>query len=279
MKKCSRPSPALAAALAFAIAFAPAAGKVEAQGSDPAPAHQLPPALAAGLDALRDAMYMSAPPESVETEAGRLAAALRAADLPEPERAVALARAEYYAARSWKEADKKAKAIPHYEEAIVQARAALAAGETAARIIALMKPLSELCLLKDMAFLIANGPKIGQYARRALALEPGYPAALIAIAASKAYPPAIFGGNPKEALAEMEALLASRANGAAGGNGAGFAGKPALAKDELFDLRMCAGTACEKLGRKTEAAAWFRQALELYPGNAYAREQLKKAAP
>jgi len=267
MKKCSRPGPALAAALAFAIALAPAAGKAEAQGTEPAPPYQLPPAIAAGMDALRDAMYMSAAPESVEAEAGRLAAALRAASLPEAERALALARAEYYAARSWKEADKKAKAIPHYEEAIVQARAALAAGETAARVIALMKPLSELCLLKDMAFLVANGPKIGQYAKRALVLEPGYPAALIAIGASKAYPPAIFGGNPKEGLAEMEALLAGRSNGAG------------LTKDELFDLRMCAGTACEKLGRKAEAAAWFRQALELYPGNAYAREQLRRVAP
>lgn len=265
MKKRLRPGPALAAALALAFALA-AAGNAEAQGTDATQA------LAAGMDALRDAMYMSAAPETVESEAGRLAAALRSAGLPETERALALARAEYYAARSWKEADNKAKAIPHYEEAIVQARAALAAGETAARIIALMKPLSELCLLKDMAFLVANGPKIGQYAKRALALEPGNPAALIAIAASKAYPPAIFGGNPKQALAEMEALLA-RQSGAVREPGAG------LAKDELFDLRMCAGTACEKLGRKAEAAAWFRQALELYPGNAYAREQLKKAAP
>ncbi len=222
------------------------------------------------MDALRDAMYMSQSPETVESEAGRLTAALRSANLPEAERALALARAEYYAARSWKEAEDKAKAIPHYEEAIVQARAALAVGETAARLIALMKPLSELCLLKDMAFLVVNGPKIGQYAKRALVLEPGYPAAVIAIAASKAYPPAIFGGNPKEALAEMEALSA---------NGAGLANGTGLAKDELFDLRMCAGTACEKLGRKAEAAAWFRKALELYPGNTYAREQLKKAAP
>jgi Flp pilus assembly protein TadD len=38
-------------------------------------------------------------------------------------------------------------------------------------------------------------------------------------------------------------------------------------------------TAYEKLGRKAEAAAWYRQALELYPTNAYARDQLKKAAP
>lgn len=273
MKKCRRPGPALAA-IAFALTFSPAAGKAAAQvpgaatpppaQTSPAQPNALPQAIAAALDSLRDAMYMSAAPENVESEAGRLEAALRAAGLPEAELALALARAEYYAARAWKETDNKAKAIPRYEAAIAQARAALAAGETAARVVALMKPLSELCLLKDMAFLVANGPKVGQYARRALALEPGCPAALIALAAAKAYPPAIFGGNPKEALAEMEALLAARAD---------------LAKDELFDLRACAGTACEKLGRKAEAAAWFRQALELYPGNAFAREQLKKVAP
>lgn len=248
-----------AAALALALAFGFAAGKVEAQGSDP-------------LDVLRDAMYLSAAPEIVESEAGRLEAALRAENLTATELALALARAEYYAARAWKDAENKTKAIPHYEEAIAQARAALAAGETAPRLMALMKPLSELCLLKDMAFLIANGPKISQYARRVLALEPGHPGALTALAAAKAYPPVIFGGNPKEALAEMEALLA-RHSGAVPGDGAG------LAKDELFDLRMCAGTACEKLGRKAEAAAWYRKALELYPTNAYAREQLRKAAP
>ena len=232
----------------------------------------LPPSIIAGMEALRDAMYMSASPETIENDAERLISALRAASLSEADRALAIAGAEYYAARAWKEVENKTKAIPHYEEAIVQARAALADGETAPRIVALMKPLSELCLLKDMAFLMANGPKIGQYAKRALVLEPGYPAATIAIAASKAYPPAIFGGKPKEALSEMEAFLALQ-SGAVPGDGA------KLAKDDLFDLRMCMATAYEKLGRKAEAAAWYRQALELYPANAYARDQLKKANP
>ena len=265
MKKCSRPGPAIAAALA--IAFALSAGKAAAQAPGAMPPSQIQPALAASLEALRDAVYQSELPETIQREAERLAAAIGAAPLPEPERALALARAEYYAAQSWKEAGDKAKAIPRYEAALAQARAALAAGETATRLVALMKPLSELCLLKDMAFLVTNGPKVNQYARRALALDPGCAAAAITIAASKAYPPAIFGGNPKEAIAEMEALLAARANGAG------------LAKDDLFDLRMCVATAQEKLGRKAEAADWYRLALELYPGNAYARGQLGKVAP
>lgn len=279
MKKCCRPGPAFALALAFALAAGSAAaqapGPISPGPAQPSPAQpsQLPPVLAAGLDALRDAMYMSEAPETVQREAERLAAAIGAAPLPEPERALALARVEYYAAQSWKEAENKAKAIPRYEAAIAQARAALAAGETAARLVALMKPLSELCLLKDMAFLVTNGPKVNQYARRALALEPGCPAAAITIASSKAYPPAIFGGNPKEAIAEMEALLAASANNIARANGAG------LAKDDLFDLRMCVATAQEKLGRKAEAADWYRLALELYPGNAYARAQLGKVTP
>lgn len=262
MKKRRLPRPIRAAALTLMCALA--TGNAVAQAPSPQRPGPLPPAIATSLDALRDAMYQSEAPEAVEKAAERLATAIGEAALAPAERALALSRARYFVARSWKEVNNKAKAIPHYEEAMAQARVALAAGETPARLIALMKPLSELCLLKDMAFLIANGPKVGQYARRALALEPGYPAATIAIAASKAYPPPIFGGNPKEAIAEMEALLAARPGG--------------LGKDDLFDLRMCVATACEKLGREAEAARWFTSALELYPGNAYAKEQLRKIA-
>jgi len=36
----------------------------------------------------------------------------------------------------------------------------------------LAEPLGELSILKDLGFLIKNGPKVGQYASKALELDP-----------------------------------------------------------------------------------------------------------
>ena len=243
----------LVLALAFAVFFPPHAHA----GSDSS--------LAPSLDALRDAVYDSRPPGEVETLAQSLA---KAAESPAPDdidRTLSLSRIEYFVARSWNESGDKKKAISHFEAAVEYARLSMESGEHPAGLMALIKPLSELCLLKDMGFLVANGPKIPQIAKKILAMEPGHAGATITLSAAKAYPPAIFGGNPEEAIEELSPYLAAQGS--------------SLAKDELFDIRMCLGTAAARLNRKAEARAWFTAALELYPRNAQALRERDKAKP
>ncbi|MFA5851942.1 MAG: tetratricopeptide repeat protein [Spirochaetales bacterium] len=242
---------------ALAAASNSPAGRALPSGADPA--------FIAALYGLRDAVYQSASPDEVENAARNLAQTARAQNLGDIDENLILARIEYLTARSWNESGDKKKAIPHFEAAIRYAQLSMKSGEHPAGLMALTKALSELCVIKDLPFLMANGPKIAPNAKKILAMEPGHPGATITIAASKAYPPAIFGGNPKEAITQMIALIASHTEG--------------FEKDDLFDIRICLGTAAYKLGRKDEARFWFGAALELYPRNEYARRELEKAKP
>jgi len=252
----------------FGAKAQPLAGVLAAAPNSPA-GKALPPgvnpAFIASLYGLRDAVYQSAPPEEVESAAQSLAQAAKAQNLDAIDENLVLARIDYLAARAWNESGDKKKAIPHFEAAMRYAQSSMNSGEHPAGLMALMKALSELCVIKDLPFLMANGPKIAPYAKKILAMEPGHPGATITIASSKAYPPAIFGGNPKEAIALLTALIASHPEG--------------FEKDELFDIRACMGTAALKLGRKDEARYWFGAALELYPRNGYALRELEKAKP
>lgn len=223
------------------------------------------PGFISSLYALRDTVYNGENPADAEKKAAILLAETPRQNLDAADKNLILSRIEYLAGRSWQEHGEKKKAIPYYESAIGHAQQSMAAGEDPAGLMALTKALSELCLLKDMVFLVANGPKISENAKKILALEPSHVGARVTLAAAKAYPPAIFGGNPKEAIAQMTALLQE--------HGEGFE------KDDLFDIRTCIGTAHAKLGQKPEARFWFNKALELYPANAYAREEMEKLRP
>ena len=252
--------------LVFALVFALLCLPQALAGPDPnAAARSALDSVAASLAALRNAVYDSQPPDEVETIARSLTKVAQSPALDVIDRTLNLSQMEYFVARSWNESGDKKKAIPHFEAAIEHARISMESGEHPAGLMALTKPLSELCLLKDMGFLIANGPKISQNAKKILAMEPGHAGATIILSAAKAYPPAIFGGRPKEAIAELSAYLAAQGS--------------RLAKDELFDVRMCLGTAAAKLNRKAEARAWFTAALDLYPRNAQALRERDKAMP
>ena len=223
------------------------------------------PFIGRAVYALRDSVYMSADPESIEAQADDIIKALNspsAAALDEESRLLFIARTEFLAGRAFNEAGSKEKAIVRFESAAGHARASMALGEHIPGIMALIRPLSELCLLKGMGFLLGNGPLIPRYTQQILDMDPGHRAATIIFASSKAYPPGIFGGNPREAIALLEKLIVQHPLG--------------FEKDELFDLRACLGTAYAKLGDKAKAAQWFKSALELYPNNSYALTELER---
>jgi tetratricopeptide (TPR) repeat protein len=211
-----------------------------------------------GLGALRDAVYDSAPLGEIEAAARNAQAQAPGG----PAKELHLSAIEYFLARGYNENGDKKKAIPRFEAAIAAADRYLAGAENppVPGLLAKAKALSELAILKDVVFLVANGPKVPSLAKKILELDPANTGALLITASSKAYPPRVFGGDPKEAIRLAKEIAASRPGG--------------LAKDELFDLRACVGTAYEKSGDKDRALAWFAAALELYPHNRYASERL-----
>jgi tetratricopeptide (TPR) repeat protein len=233
------------------------AGKPLPAGTDPR--------LAAALYSLRDSVYMNESAELIEDKAEGLVKTVEspsAASLQEIDRLLLASRAEFLAGRALNEAGLKEKAIARFDAAVELAKKSLVPGDHIPGLMALIRPLSELCLLKGMGFLLSNGPLVPRYTRQILDQDPSHRAATITLASSKAYPPGIFGGNPKEAITMLEKLLSEHPEG--------------FEKDELFDLRACFGTAYAKLGDKAKAAFWFRAALEIYPGNRYAREELER---
>jgi len=220
-------------------------------------------AMSGSLRRLRDLVYDNATPDEVSRLAATLIKAAQGLSSP-AERLVAQSEIEYFAGRSWQEHGDNKKATAYFEAALKHAEQAGDIAQTAEALFAGTKALSQLVLLKGMPYLLANGPKISPNAKKVLAMEPGHPGAQIILASSKAYPPAAFGGAPKEAIKQMQDLLKSHQGG--------------FEKDILFDIRTCLGTAYSKLGDKVSASFWFRKALELYPRNDYAKTELEKLA-
>lgn len=255
--------PLCAASLAFAQAGGPAEfGHLAAAPRAPA-GSPLPPAVSreflAEFHAFRDLVYNSASRSDVAPAAAGIVATARSLPVGPVDLSLILSRIEFLDARSLKESGDKKNATLHYENALAHARASMAEGEHPAGLMALAMAVSELCLLKDMAFLVSNGPSVSKTARKALAIDPGNVRARVSLAAAKAYPPGIFGGSPPEAVAMMKALIRDKPEG--------------FERDDLFDIRVCVATAYGKMGDARMRAEWFSMALELFPANAYAREE------
>lgn len=256
-KASAQPAPAQLDAGTLISSPRSPAGRTLPAGTDPG--------FIASLYSLRDAVYEYTSPPEVENMAATITQAVQLQPFDDIDRNLVISRIEFLTAKSWNDSGDKKKAIPHFEAAIEAGQLSMAAGEHPTGLMAVTKALSELCIIKDVGFLIANGPKISQNANKILAMKPGHIGATLALAGSKAYPPSIFGGDPQGAVVMITALILNHKEG--------------FEKDELFDTRVCIGTADAKLGRKAEARFWFMAALELYPHNAYPKTELGKLKP
>jgi tetratricopeptide (TPR) repeat protein len=212
--------------------------------------------------AFRDAAYNDQTPANVQIMADALLATTSLASLPSDPRNLLVSRIEFLAGRAWQDGGDKKRAISRFEAARTASKKTGDKVMAAAIIMADTLALSELCLLKDFVFLLANGPSISPNAKKALELNPDNIRARITLASAKAYPPVIWGGDYKAAIVDMLNLI--------GAHGAGFE------KDDLFDIRVCIATAWANLKDKSEARFWFSRALDLFPGNKYANEEMGK---
>jgi tetratricopeptide (TPR) repeat protein len=228
----------------------------------PFPKGMMPPEVEAFLE-LRDNVYENAAPESVEAQAVSLLKRLSSLPVSISNQALLEARIAYLVGRAWNDHKDKNKAIPWFERAVEAAQRMInLEGETPTALVVLAEPLGELSILKDLGFLIKNGPKVGQYASKALELDPKNIKAWLLKASALAYPPPIWGGNYKKALETYASVLLIAQNG--------------LPKDVLFDLRVGIATAYSNLKLSEHAKWWFDAALLLYPKNLYAKSELEK---
>ncbi len=176
-----------------------------------------------------------------------------------------LSRVEYLMARACQSREDLQEAARHYEKGLKLSEASMRNGEFSEGWRMMSENLGQLCVLKwklpkGLGFLIANGPKVKDYAARAAELDPRNASALIILAAGKIYPPVIFGGNPRKGIDMMNEIL--HLGGAE--------------KDDLFNIYSGIALAYGKLNNNQEAVIWFQRSLELYPSNRYVQEEYRK---
>jgi tetratricopeptide (TPR) repeat protein len=213
-----------------------------------------------GYEVLRDAVYNSEALSRIEAAYRDAVARLEQAGLPDADQVLWRSRIEYMVARGYHALEDKVHSVAHYESGLASLEVLTPDQVSSESWRMTSECISQLCLLKKVGYIVTNGPKVSTYAEKALAMDPKNAAAQVIIAASRIYPPAMFGGNPKRGIELMkEALSFGTAD-----------------RDDLFNIYLGMGLAYGKLKSIEEARRWLGMALELYPGNNYARSEYEK---
>jgi tetratricopeptide (TPR) repeat protein len=171
---------------------------------------------------------------------------------------VMLSRCEYMMGRAFQEDGRTQEAVTCYERGIALAEAALAVRPVSGAYEMLSGCYGQACMLKSVAWVMANGLKVESSAKKALALDSGNAAASYFIASRWAFGPGVLG-DPKRGIKEMHAILD---------------GNAALQKDDLFNCYSAIAYAYERLKQYQDAQVWVTKALELYPTNKFVRNLL-----
>ncbi|MCX7774566.1 MAG: hypothetical protein N2067_00485 [Spirochaetaceae bacterium] len=222
---------------------------------------EVPPIIIDLFASIRDATYNNLDPGDIESRVRELEKLITITGIATREALLMQSRAWFLAGRAWKDQgdnrEIKHKAVECLETSLGYAEALLSFdGETPHALVAKAEALSELCLLKDLTFLLRYGPLVGNLASKALAQDPCHLRAAILKANALAYPPPLWGGNYRNALAQFAQILQWYGNG--------------MPPDSLFDVRIGIATAYHNLKMPEHAAWWFTRALDLYPSNMYA---------
>lgn len=115
--------------------------------------------------------------------------------------------------------------------------------------------LGQLVLLKEPGFVLSHGLDINRYIRKALETDGNNIKASILLGAGKIYPPPLYGGNPKKGILMLTALLSEQN----------------LDREDYYNIYSTVGYANFLIGDLDQAEQWLIKALDLYPGNMFAR--------
>ncbi|MFI3256779.1 MAG: tetratricopeptide repeat protein [Spirochaetales bacterium] len=168
---------------------------------------------------------------------------------------VALSRCEYYMGRSYAYADEKEKAGMYYDKGLEYAEKALDINKGYEALLMYGEHISQNCAVKSTSYAIANGLKVGRYAKDVLKLQPKNAAAMYLSSAQHVYAPSPFH-NYRKGISEMTDIL----------NTSGII----LAKDDEFNVTSAIAYAHMQRKEYDEALTWIAKALELYPSNIFA---------
>jgi tetratricopeptide (TPR) repeat protein len=170
-----------------------------------------------------------------------------------------LARCEYFLGRVYQDLNRKDEAVSHFEKTIKLAEESLAQNDGADASVRseayemIASGYGHICMLKSTAWVIANGPKVEENAKKALRHDSRNARALYMLSSRWVFGPGLFG-DPKRGIAEMEEIL----NGPADKE-----------RDSYYNVFTALGYAYMRLNQNQEALSWIQKALALYPTNKY----------
>jgi len=165
-----------------------------------------------------------------------------------------LSRCEYLLGRVYLDHNRKDESVIHFEKGVNWAEKSLAESPNAEAYEMLAANIGQLCMIKSKAWVMANGLKVEENAKKALKLDSKNAGALYLIASRWAFGPGILG-DPKRGITELKAIL----NGSA-----------TLQKDISFNVYSGLSYAYERLDQYQEALSWVQKALDIYPTNKFA---------
>jgi len=172
---------------------------------------------------------------------------------------LALSRCEYFMGRALQYDERNDEARNHYNEGMRLAEKALEVNPSAQAWLMRAENLSQACAVSSISFAISNGLDVEKFAKNALALNSRNAAAQYIVAARWVFAPAPLS-NHKKGVEMMQAILV---------NGD-------MEKDDLFNVHLAIGYGYIQQKKYDEARPWLLKALEVYPTNKFAAEQLAK---
>jgi tetratricopeptide (TPR) repeat protein len=152
------------------------------------------------------------------------------------------------------------EAVACFEKGIERAEEALAIQADSGAYEMLAANIGQVCMLKPVPWVMANGLRVEQNAKKALALNPRSAAANYLIASRWVFGPGLLG-NPKKGIAEMEAILNNSED---------------LQKDEFFNVYSAIGYGYIQLKKHQDALPWVQKSLAIYPSNKFAGDLLSQ---
>jgi tetratricopeptide (TPR) repeat protein len=174
---------------------------------------------------------------------------------------VMLSRCEYFMGRAYQEDGRKDEAIRCYERGVVLAEKANAETPSAGAYDMLASNIGQQCMLRSVPWVMVNGLKVEENAKKGLELNNRCAACMYMIASRWAFGPKPFG-KPERGVTELSAMLDGRVD---------------LEKDDYFNIYSGIAYACLRLKKKAEALTWVNKALDIYPTNKFALGLLEEA--
>lgn len=146
----------------------------------------------------------------------------------------------------------RAEAMTWFEKAVVRAKKAMAVKEGPDAMSIYAQAVSANCTVKTVAYVLANGLKIGQYAKKAVKIDPTNGTAWFSVNAQDVYAPGIFGNANRGRKTMIQYLNDDN-----------------LVKEKFdyFNFTCAVAYTYYRQNKFSDAIIWYKKCQDIFPNN------------